>query len=663
MKFRALTTQLTMAVFAILTLTVSCVEAAETWAKVYDGFTTSSIQQTSDGGYVISGSAILGAGVIKTDSNGETEWSRTIQNVVGGGIAKQTNDGGYLYATDTNVSFSTSRWDLVVVKFDQFGNILWQRTVGTDKHEYFSDLALTADGGFLLLGSYYNESYFGNCLVIKADQEGNIEWQKQYNLKTYDNGRSIAQTADGGIIVAGDAFTPGQSTDAFVLRLDNFGNPLWRKAYCGTGATDSVSVKNLSVTQDGGYILASYSNNTAILHRIDINGNLVWQKSYIQTDPSHLGIDGIDATYDSTGGHSGYVFSGSNSTVKIDVDGNIQWQKPYGYKLFDVTSDRGLLISAASGQINNILKMNEYGEVLDCQLSFPGSDDVTQATLDVPEKNIYLSYFDATNTSTISTYAESSITILPYSACQETLPAVLTVTKAGAGQGNVTPDLGILTWSGSGTTGTANYSKDTLVTLTAAPSLGSVLTGWSGGGCSGTADCTVTLSEDTNVAATFGLTSFIVTPSAGANGSLSPSAPRTVYYNQTTWFTVTPNTGYTIGSVSGCGGNLSGSTYITGPISADCTVTASFIPLYTLTVILSGNGTGTVHSLPTPDINCTAGTCGQEYGSGTLVTLTATPNSGNSFDRWGGACNGVVGTTCQVTMDAAKSVDARFKSK
>jgi hypothetical protein len=78
------------------------------------------------------------------------------------------------------------------------------------------------------------------------------------------------------------------------------------------------------------------------------------------------------------------------------------------------------------------------------------------------------------------------------------------------------------------------------------------------------------------VTSTFAINSYTVTPSAGANGSMTPSTAQAVNYNQTTSFTVTPNSGYTIGTVSGCGGTLVGGVYTTGPITADCTVAATF---------------------------------------------------------------------------------------
>jgi hypothetical protein len=73
-----------------------------------------------------------------------------------------------------------------------------------------------------------------------------------------------------------------------------------------------------------------------------------------------------------------------------------------------------------------------------------------------------------------------------------------------------------------------------------------------------------------------------VSAGAGTGGGISPSS-QSVVSGDTTTFTVTPNSGYEINSVSGCAGNLSGSTYTTGAITADCTVAASFRTIYTYT--------------------------------------------------------------------------------
>ncbi len=111
---------------------------------------------------------------------------------------------------------------------------------------------------------------------------------------------------------------------------------------------------------------------------------------------------------------------------------------------------------------------------------------------------------------------------------------------------------------------------------------------------------------------------FTITPSAGTGGTISPSGPVFVNPDGTTSFTVTPNTGYSISSVTGtgCAVSSSGSTYTTGPITGACTVSAAFVlNTYNITVTQGANGT------------ITPGTTPVNYGTNS-PTFTITPNTG-----------------------------------
>lgn len=109
-------------------------------------------------------------------------------------------------------------------------------------------------------------------------------------------------------------------------------------------------------------------------------------------------------------------------------------------------------------------------------------------------------------------------------------------------------------------------------------------------------------------------TTYTVKGTAGAGGAIDPSE-RSVIHGDTTFFTVTPDTGYGIASVTGCGGSLSSSTYTTGPITGDCTVSAAFsLNVYTLTVAANPPAGGTVTKKPDQS----------DYNHGTNVELTAT---------------------------------------
>src|SRR3989441_1096189 len=95
----------------------------------------------------------------------------------------------------------------------------------------------------------------------------------------------------------------------------------------------------------------------------------------------------------------------------------------------------------------------------------------------------------------------------------------------------------------------------------------------------------------------------------------------------------------------------------TGGSGASASTTLTVTDRVTLSVVPAGTGTGSVSSSP-PGISC--GTdCSEPYDRGTVVTLTAAPGSGSTFNGWSG-CDTVSGATCTVTMSAAKSVSATF---
>jgi hypothetical protein len=150
--------------------------------------------------------------------------------------------------------------------------------------------------------------------------------------------------------------------------------------------------------------------------------------------------------------------------------------------------------------------------------------------------------------------------------------------------------------------GSVSASAGSTQTFTVTPSTG--YTASVGGTCGGTLSggkyTTKAIDANCTVTASFTLKSFTVTPSAGSGGKLGPSTPQTVSYDHTTSFTVTPNTGYGISSVTGCGGTLSRSEYTTGLITGNCTVTATFSQTHGIFASSGPNGaispSGTVHA-------------------------------------------------------------------
>jgi hypothetical protein len=241
----------------------------------------------------------------------------------------------------------------------------------------------------------------------------------------------------------------------------------------------------------------------------------------------------------------------------------------------------------------------------------------------------------------------------------------VTVQKEGDGSGTVTSTpAGI----DCGQTCENDFQEGTTVSLNAAAAPGSAFAGWSGA-CSGTGACTV--SGNATVTASFNIpiSTDRLTVALGGTGTgivtSTPSGiscPGTCAADFATGITVTltamPTNGSTFNGFSGAGCSGPGSS-CTVAINGDQAVTATFTAapvLFTLTVTKAGAGAGTVSSDP-PGITACSSTCTANFAPGTVVTLTATPQSGSTFAGWGGACSG---TACQVTMDANRAVTATF---
>ena len=237
----------------------------------------------------------------------------------------------------------------------------------------------------------------------------------------------------------------------------------------------------------------------------------------------------------------------------------------------------------------------------------------------------------------------------------------LTVVLDGSGQVTSSP-AGI----DCGATCSASFDASTAVTLTATPLSGTNFMGWSGCDTSSGATCTVTMSATRSVVATFRRPTLTLAKAGSGQGTVTSSAPGidcgpastscAASYDSGTALTLTasPAAGSTFSSWSGC--DAANGSVCSLTLNASRTVTSTFSAVsYMLTV--SKTGTGNVTSSPS-GINC-GGSCSASFASDTVVTLTATPGPLSIFTGWTG-CDSTSGSTCTVTMSAAKSVSASF---
>jgi hypothetical protein len=160
-----------------------------------------------------------------------------------------------------------------------------------------------------------------------------------------------------------------------------------------------------------------------------------------------------------------------------------------------------------------------------------------------------------------------------------------TVTPSAGANGSITP----------ATAQTIGSGATTAFTVTPSAGYTASVGGTCGGALAGNTYTTNAITANCTVAATFTQVTYTVTPSAGANGSITPAAPQTIGSGATTTFTVTPSAGYTASVGGTCGGALAGNTYTTNAITANCTVAASFVATAITTYTApSATGSGTI---------------------------------------------------------------------
>ena len=130
-----------------------------------------SINLTSDGGYIISGIGDDGMWIIKTYSSGNIEWEYYYSDPGEDGInyVLETSDGGYI---STGYSFSNGQLYLTILKLDNQGEILWDKTI---ENGIGKTVLETCDNGFIILGNRFDFSTedFSETWLIKTDSNGN----------------------------------------------------------------------------------------------------------------------------------------------------------------------------------------------------------------------------------------------------------------------------------------------------------------------------------------------------------------------------------------------------------------------------------------------------------------------------------------------------------
>ena len=337
------------------------------WSRTFGPGEARFAAPTPDGGCVLTGWIATGAAdtdlfIARTGRDGNLLWLKRFRGHGSscGYCVQPVRGGGFIAVGETKAK---SGWDhdLYAVRTTENGAPIWEKTFGGRRCDYGWAVAQTKDGGFLIAGG--TES-FGHGLydvyLLRLDATGAKRWEKTYGGKGSDCGYALALLPDGCLIAGSTESFSSSGTRVYLLRADRDGKLRWQKSYGGGGLAYAWS---LLKTADGCLIagekeVAGKSGNrlAACLIKVDRRGRMLWEKTYgTSTSAAYTVCRAWDG---------GYLFAGKTASparsyailvVKTDKNGARQWEKTLpgagadsAYSVFQ-TKDGGYVLAGRRG--------------------------------------------------------------------------------------------------------------------------------------------------------------------------------------------------------------------------------------------------------------------------------------------------------------------------
>jgi len=368
------------------------------WHKTFGGsrndWSTGAIGVARDGGYLVSAlsdSADSGSQddcwLLRLDSAGRKVWQANPGGTRGDDLrdVKATSDGGWILVGSSRSAPSLNKTspnygqaDYWVVRLDDQGNTLWEKSFGGTGFDTAEAVIETADGGFLVVGGSGSDTNevksiapFGSSdvWVLKLSAQGDLLWQRLYGGMDGEWAWAADRWGTNGFVIAAQSGSPvGGNKDAphygasdfWIIAIDHDGNKIWERSY---GGDNDDQLRNLKQTSDGGFIACGKSrsgvsgNKTTPLAgtyediwiiRLDPAGDRLWERSIIAQEhienPFCL-VQTIDG---------GFVVAGPSVelhawTVRLDANGTRIWDHNFNatpecfFRDMQTTSDGGLI--------------------------------------------------------------------------------------------------------------------------------------------------------------------------------------------------------------------------------------------------------------------------------------------------------------------------------
>jgi len=280
----------------------------------------------------------------------------TFQRLIGGPQHERsqtlfsTFDGAYVVNAATG-SFGAGDIDMMLIKLDATGNILWSNSYGTTVYDNAEFSIETTDHNLVSAGrSNINGGSPTSAIIFKTDSAGNFQWSKNYGGTSDDGFVHIIETSGGGYAAVGNTKTlTAGSADILFVRTDANGDTVFTRSY---GTIENEAGSYVIQLADNGFLIAGRQttmNGTkgdGILLRTDSAGNTLWIKMYGDTLFEEL--TSVQQTPDggflAVGSTTGYGSGGFDILLlKTDSAGGVEWSHAYGGASTDAAYDVHIL--------------------------------------------------------------------------------------------------------------------------------------------------------------------------------------------------------------------------------------------------------------------------------------------------------------------------------
>ncbi len=277
-------------------------------------------------------------------------------------------------------------YDFHLVKLNQQGEEVWEKYFSGKNHDFLSATVNTQEGGFLLAGTTYSgkgldkkdDSKGGSDIwLIRINEFGDELWQKTIGGSSDEEARSVIQTTDMGFFVAGNVQNAAKgygSKDVIVSKLDKNGGIASQIIIGGKGLDE---VEKMVPTKDGGALLGVYSrSNTGgskktenygegdyWIIKLSKDGKVEWEKNFGGKGDDHVRTLALTSTGYLIGGESRSERSGNKTAgleegtdlwlVSLDERGEEIWQKSYNFKNRDVLMGMSVITKSQEERAKN----------------------------------------------------------------------------------------------------------------------------------------------------------------------------------------------------------------------------------------------------------------------------------------------------------------------